>query len=288
MDKKFSEFEFAPQLTENIKNLGYENCTPIQTDAMPIILKGQDVAGLAQTGTGKTAAYLIPLLHRIITGDFADWKARQFILVLVPTRELAEQVLETFQKLSAGTGLRGTAVYGGVGYDKQKEALAEGHEFIFATPGRLIDLYKEHVADLKQVRAVVFDEADRLFDMGFKDDIRFVLSRIPRERQMLVFSATLNLDVINTCYEFGSHPVELNLSRDKATAENVHHVIMHVGQNEKPMYLLTLLQVHKPKQVIVFTNFKNQVERVADFLTKNQMPAMAISSLMTQAQRNKV
>lgn len=273
---------------------------------MPPVFDGKDVAGLAQTGTGKTAAFLIPIMDRILRARpaqgeisdeekaliekraFKDWKPQNFILILVPTRELAEQVQDNINKLSVDSGLRGFAIYGGTGYDKQKEALKNGVEFIVATPGRLIDLYKEHLVDLKQVRAIIFDEADRMFDMGFKDDMKFILQRVPRERQLLVFSATLNFDVLNTVYQFGSEPVEINISRDQAKAENVKDQIFHVGSDEKPQHLLSLLKVHNPKQAIIFTNFKMSVERIARFLVDNGVPAMAISSLLTQAQRNRV
>lgn len=303
---KFSELNLEPSLLSAIQKLNYEDCTPIQDQAMPYIIDGKDVAGLAQTGTGKTAAFVIPLMERILRarpapGDvteeqkaliekraFKDWKPQNFILILVPTRELAEQVQENIAKFSVDSGLRGFAIYGGTGYDRQKEALKNGVEFIVATPGRLIDLYKEHLVDLKQVRAIVFDEADRMFDMGFKDDMKYILQRVPRERQFLVFSATLNFDVLNTAYQFGSEPVEINISRDQAKAENVKDQIFHVGSDEKPQHLLSLLKVHNPRQAIIFTNFKLSVEKIAKFLVDNGIPAMAISSLLTQAQRNRV
>ena len=303
---KFSELNLESSLSSAIQKLNFEECTPIQEQAIPPIIKGQDVAGLAQTGTGKTAAFVIPLMERILRGrpvadetnqealtlnqerGFKDWKAQNFILILVPTRELAEQVYENIAKLGADAGLKGFAIYGGTGYDKQKEALKNGVEFIVATPGRLIDLYKEHLVDLKQVRAIVFDEADRMFDMGFKDDMKFILQRVPRERQFLVFSATLNFDVLNTAYQFGSEPIEVNISRDQAKAENVKDQIFHVGSDEKPQQLLSILKVHSPKQAIIFTNFKLSVEKIARFLVANDIPAMAISSLLTQAQRNRV
>lgn len=303
---KFSELNLESSLLSAIQKLSYEDCTPIQDEAIPHILDGKDVAGLAQTGTGKTAAFVIPLMERILRARpvpaeateeqksliekraFKDWKPQNFILILVPTRELAEQVYENIAKFSVDSGLRGFAIYGGTGYDKQKEALKNGVEFIVATPGRLIDLYKEHLVDLKQVRGIVFDEADRMFDMGFKDDMKYILQRVPRERQFLVFSATLNFDVLNTAYQFGSEPVEINISRDQAKAENVKDQIFHVGSDEKPQHLLSLLKVHNPKQAIIFTNFKLSVEKIAKFLVDNGIPAMAISSLLTQAQRNRV
>lgn len=302
----FADLGLDSQILQAIEKLGYSETTPIQEKTIPVLLEGRDVSGLAQTGTGKTAAFLIPLMDRILKARvptegmsdeekqkldvrrFADWRAQNFILVLVPTRELAEQVYENAVKLSTVSGLRAVSVYGGTSYEKQKEGLAAGVEFVVATPGRLIDLYKEHVCDLKQVRAVVFDEADRMFDMGFKDDMKFILQRIPKERQVAVFSATMNFDVTNTLYQFGSDPVEIDVSRDQAKAENVKDAIYHCGQDEKGKYLLSLFRKQNPKQAIVFSNFKNNVERISRFLSDNGIHAMGISSLLTQAQRNRV
>ena len=303
---KFAELDLHPTLQAGIDKLGFDEATPIQSATMPHVLAGQDVAGLAQTGTGKTAAFLLPIMERIVRSRlnpdelsaedkekrdarmFPDWRSNQFVLVLVPTRELAEQVYESAMKFRGDTNLRAVSIYGGVAYDKQKEGLRDGVEFVIATPGRLIDLYKENLVDLKQVRAIIFDEADRMFDMGFKDDMKFILQRVPKERQFLVFSATLNLDVLNTAYQFGANPVEVNVSRDQAKADNVDDKIFHVGQEEKGPHLLSLLNVHKPRQTIVFSNFKMNVPRIAQFLTDNGHPAVGISSLMTQSQRTRV
>jgi superfamily II DNA/RNA helicase len=302
----FAELGLDSQIIQAVDQLGYSLCTPIQEQTIPHLLDGKDISGLAQTGTGKTAAFLIPLMDRILKGRiptegmsdedkaklearrFPDWRAQNFVLILVPTRELAEQVYENAVKLSEFSGLRAVSIYGGTSYEKQKEGLAMGVEFVVATPGRLIDLYKENVCDLKQVRAVVFDEADRMFDMGFKDDMKFILQRIPKERQVAVFSATMNFDVTNTLYQFGSDPVEIDVSRDQAKAENVKDWIYHCGQEDKARYLLSIFQKKNPKQAIIFSNFKNNVERISQFLSNNGIPAMGISSLLTQAQRNRV
>lgn len=293
---KFSELQLDPRLNAAIEKMGYGEATPIQEQTIPHILAGRDVAGLAQTGTGKTAAFVIPLIERILKSEtnpeseraFKDWQAFQGILILVPTRELADQIHENIQKISEGCGLKSYPLYGGTGYEKQKEALKSNLHFIVSTPGRLIDLYKEHFVDFKKVRAVVFDEADRMFDMGFKDDMKYILSRIERNRQFLVFSATLNFDVLNTAYQFGAEPVEVNISRDQATADNVKDFIFHLGSDEKPQHLLSLIKKENPKQLIIFTNFKNSVDRIANFLTSNGLPAMGISSLMSQSHRNNV
>ncbi len=293
---KYSDLNLDPRLNAAIEKLNYAEATAIQEQTIPHILEGKDVAGLAQTGTGKTAAFLIPLIERILKTQtepespraLKDWNVRSFVLILVPTRELADQINENVIKLSDGCGMKTYPLYGGTGYDKQKEALQSGLQFIVSTPGRLIDLYKENFVDLKQVRAIVFDEADRMFDMGFKDDMKYILGRVPNDRQFLVFSATLNFDVLNTAYQFGAEPVEINISRDQAKAENVKDFILHVGNDEKPQYLLSILKKENPKQAMIFTNFKHNVDRLAMFLLDNQIPAMGISSLMSQSQRNHV
>ncbi len=296
--KTFTDFNFHPTLLKAIEGMGYKNCTPIQTRCFPILLKGQDIAGLAQTGTGKTAAFLIPLIDRILRSQdkneefperiFPDWKDSEFVLILVPTRELVTQVLDNLNQLTAGSGMTSIFLYGGVSYDEQKASLKKPFQFLVATPGRLIDLYKEGFVDFKQVRAMILDEADRMFDMGFHQDVFFILNRVPKDRQLLMFSATLNFQVTEMAYEAHSNPVEIDVSRDKVTTENIEDFIIHLGKEEKPKYLLSIFKKFNPQQVIIFSNFKNKVTRVAEFLTENGYPALGISSLMTQAQRNRV
>lgn len=296
---KFTDLELAEELQKNLAAINFTECTAVQEQVIPTILEGKDISALSQTGTGKTAAFLLPLMDRILRSlrhtegevtarQFANWKKGQFVLVLVPTRELAEQVYQDVYMLKGEAPLEAAAIYGGTEYEEQKRKLAQGVQFVIGTPGRLIDLYKSHALDLRQVRAVVFDEADRMFDMGFKEDMQFVFQRIPKERQVLLFSATMNFDVLHTAYRFGSEPVEFNLSRDQVRAENVEDKILHVGQLEKTKYLLSLIKKHNPTQVIIFSNFKNSVDRIANFLSKNDVPALGISSLLTQAQRNRV
>ncbi len=303
---KFSELGLASEIQKSLQEIDFNECTAIQEQVIPLAIQGKDISGLAQTGTGKTAAFVIPLLHRILQARieregksdeewadlqktaFRDWQKRNFILVLVPTRELAEQVSQEVQKFGKHGSIRSVSIYGGVDYDKQKKQIDQGAEFIVATPGRLIDLYKSHIVDLKQVRAVVFDEADRMFDMGFKDDMVYVLRRIPQDRQFMVFSATLNFDVIQVAYEFQAQPIECHIDRDSLTAENVEHSLYHVGEQEKPAYLLSLYKKKNPKNMIVFSNYRNNVERISLFLSNNDIPAVGISSLLTQNQRNRV
>lgn len=295
---KFTEIGLEEILLKNIQVQGFDNCTEIQEKAIPLALAGKDISGLSKTGSGKTAAFLIPLVQRILITKnktnkdkqavFQDWKKRHCILVLVPTRELAEQVHTEVEKLIKDTDLKSMAIYGGVEYKQQTEQVNNGVDFVVATPGRLIDLYKTHKFDLKQVQAVVFDEADRMFDMGFKEDMKYMLRRIPENRQLMVFSATMNFDVMTVAYQFGANPVELEIGKDEVKAENVKDEIFHVGDGEKPKYLLSLMKKSDAKQIIIFSNFRQKVDRIARFLSANGFPAMGISSLLNQNQRNRV
>lgn len=303
---KFNEFNFEKVIADSISEKGFVDCTPIQTASIPSILNGSDLSGLAQTGTGKTAAYLLPLIDRILKSSitekpegytdkdwalrrFEDWSTRSYVLVLVPTRELADQVQKFCQEIITKTNLKSVKIYGGEGYDKQINAIKDGVQLIFATPGRLIDLYKkEKIIDFKQIKAIIFDEADRMFDMGFKDDMKYILNRAPKDRQFLIFSATLNFDVLNVAYSYGASPVEVDVSRDSLTTDNVKDGIFHIGLDEKPQYLVSLLKKENPRQAVVFSNFKMQVERITQFLQKNDIQAMGISSLLSQAQRQRV
>ena len=298
--REFGEYRLTEHLNQALVGLGFEQSTPIQDKAFSLVVSGQDVAGLAQTGTGKTAAFLLPLIERVLrsenpSGDeeldgraFPAWKPHHFNLILVPTRELAQQVKDCALDFLKGTKHQVVVVYGGVPIEKQIEQMEKGFTFLVATPGRLIDLYMQHKVDLKQVRSVTFDEADRMFDMGFKDDMKYILRRIPEKRQLLLFSATLNLDVFNVAYQFGSNPVEIKVSQDQITADNVDDRIFHLGNAEKPAHLLGLINRLKPNQTIIFTNFKHQVESITEFLNKNGHGAAGISSLLSQAQRQRV
>ena len=320
---KFEEFNLSQEVLEGIRKCDFKECTPVQEAVIPLILEGKDIDGLSQTGTGKTAAFLIPLIERVFqsikasyddldlavrkaegeiisdddSGDtvskegkwtYPHWKKGHFILILDPTRELAQQVYDDLIRLKGETNIKPVLIYGGSGYESQKEELASDFEFIISTPGRLIDLYKQHVIDLKQCRGVVFDEADRMFDMGFKSDMQFLLYRIPKHRQILLFSATLNFDVTQMIYQFGANPVEFNFSRDDIKAENIDDQLYHIGGDEKPRYLLSILKKFKPQQTIVFSNFKNQIGRIVHFLNENGYQAVGMSSLLPQNQRKQV
>lgn len=298
---KFEDYQLRPEILETLRQNGIENCTAIQTESIPHVLEGRDISGLSQTGSGKTFAFLVPLFDRLLRSfdqtstdeldikrRYSSWNKGHFILILAPTRELADQIHKNVVLLAKNTPIKSVLVYGGVDYDTQTGPLSEGVDIVVGTPGRLIDLYKNHHLNFRQIKAVIFDEADRMFDMGFKDDMIYVLQRAPKDRQILSFSATLNFDVTNTIYRFGADPIEINVSKDQAKATDVVDEIFHVGDNDKPGYLLSLIKRTAPKQTIIFSNYKNNVERITEFLNKNGIPAVGISSLLTQSQRERV
>lgn len=291
----FSQFPFEPELHQALAEAGFKTPTPVQLKAIPLILDKKDVAGLAQTGTGKTGAFLLPIIQRILSSinntnpdmAFDSWGKRNFCLILVPTRELADQIDENIKKFACGK-LTSAVVIGGKDYDEQIQKIQSGVDFIVATPGRLIDLYKEKKVDLSFVKACIFDEADRMFDMGFKEDMVYLLQRVPSDRQLLMFSATMNFDVLNVAYEFGSEPVEINIDKDQPKAENVEDEVLHLSTSEKPMFLLSLIKKYNPDQAIIFSNFKRNIPKIEKFLRDNEIKCLGISSSLNQNQRQRV
>ena len=289
---QFSEVIKCKQLLENLKTLNFTELTPIQEKTFSTIRNHGDLFGIAQTGTGKTAAYILPLMESMRAASTDDsalvWKREEYVLVLAPTRELVEQIYNFIIEVNTGLEFKAVKVYGGVSYEPQIKQLSESFDFLVATPGRLIDLYKDSLFALKSVKSIVFDEADRMFDMGFKKDVFYILDRVQKSRQILMFSATNNFDVLNSLYNFGSAPLEVNISQDSIQADYVTAELLHVSKKEKPMYLYSLLQKYSSGQAIVFTNFKNNVDRICDFLNSNDIPAVGLSSLLNQNQRNRV
>ena len=229
----FESFPLDPQVLSNLSAMGFSQPTEIQAQIMPIALEGQDVSGLSRTGTGKTAAFLIPTIQRLL-----QLPSDRIALCLAPTRELALQIEHEAQKISKDLGIRTVSVVGGMSSEDQIAALRDGARLITGTPGRVIDLFKEKALNLGRVEILVFDEADRMFDMGFIDDMHYVLRKVNPKRQILLFSATMNFSVLNMVYEYNANPQEVNISRDVLTAEKIKQVLYHVGDNEKAPALL--------------------------------------------------
>ena len=289
-DLTFSSFELHPSLLAGLDGAGFTRCTPIQALTLPVALTGRDVAGQAQTGTGKTLAFLVGVVNRLLSRPaLADRKPEDpRALILAPTRELAIQIHKDAMKFAADTGLRFALVYGGVDYDKQRELLQKGVDVIIATPGRLIDYVKQHkVVSLHACEICVLDEADRMFDLGFIKDIRFLLRRMPERgtRQTLLFSATLSHRVLELAYEHMNEPEKLVVEAETVTAERVRQRMYFPADEEKIPLLLGLLSRGEGARTMVFVNTKVFVERVARALEKAGYRVGVLSGDVPQKKR---
>lgn len=289
-DVTFSSFDLQPALVAGLEGAGFTRCTPIQALTLPVALPGGDVAGQAQTGTGKTLAFLVAVCNRLLTRPaLADRKPEDpRALILAPTRELAIQIHKDAMKFAADTGLRFALVYGGVDYDKQRELLQQGVDVIIATPGRLIDYVKQHkVVSLHACEICVLDEADRMFDLGFIKDIRFLLRRMPERttRQTLLFSATLSHRVLELAYEHMNEPQKLVVETENVTADRVRQRIYFPADEEKLPLLIGLLSRSEGARTMVFVNTKVFVERVARALEKAGYRVGVLSGDVPQKKR---
>jgi ATP-dependent RNA helicase RhlE len=276
----FDSFSFHPRIADGIKRLGYEKPTPIQEQAMGPVLEGRDLMGLAETGTGKTAAFVLPLSQRLLDGP----RGRIRALVLAPTRELAQQTHEVLTIVGKDTKLRSATVYGGVGYEPQINKLRNGVEFVVACPGRLLDLVERGAADLSHVEVVVLDEADRMLDMGFLPDIRRILKLLPRERQTLLFTATMPPDIERLARDFMRSPVMVHVGR-QGPVQGVSHSLYPVAAHLKGALLIELLKHRETGPVLVFTRTKHAAARLADRLQRNGFKAACLQGDMSQSRR---
>jgi len=287
---KFTELPIPALVLKGIEETGFTDCTPIQEKALPIALTGKDVAGQAQTGTGKTAAFLISLFTRLLGQQKSGSAHHPRALILAPTRELVVQIEKDAQTLGAHTGFTIQAIYGGVDYMKQRDALKAGADVVIGTPGRLIDYLKQKVYSLKDIEALVIDEADRMFDMGFITDLRYILRKLPTydKRQNLLFSATLNTRVMELAYEFMNMPEKVSVTPEQMTAERVEQVLYHVARKEKFPLLLGLLNKVGMDRTMIFVNTKREAEYLMDRLNANEYPARVISGDVEQRKRLKI
>ncbi|TYT26074.1 ATP-dependent RNA helicase RhlB [Luteimonas viscosa] len=289
-DITFSSFELHPALLAGLESAGFTRCTPIQALTLPITLAGRDVAGQAQTGTGKTLAFLVTVINRLLSRPaLAERKPEDpRALILAPTRELAIQIHKDAMKLEAETGLKFALVYGGVDYDKQRSLLQAGADVIIATPGRLIDYVKQHkVVSLHACEVCVLDEADRMFDLGFIKDIRFLLRRMPirTERQTLLFSATLSHRVLELAYEHMNEPEKIVVETEFITAAKVRQKLYYPSDEEKLPLLIGLLSRSEGARTMVFVNTKAFVERVARSLERAGYRVGVLSGDVPQKKR---
>jgi ATP-dependent RNA helicase RhlE len=277
----FASFGLDRRLLDAVSALGFEKPTPIQTDALPPGLAGRDVLACAATGSGKSAAFLLPILQRFLTGP----KGRVRALILTPTRELAAQIDEHRKDFARFSGTTGAAVYGGVGMGPQEQAFRRGVDVLVATPGRLLDHLQHGYAKLDQVEIVVLDEADRMLDMGFLPDVKKILARLPAKRQTLFFSATMPREIGTLAREILSNPATINQERRAEPASGITQTVWPVAQEMKTSLLLELLNRGELENALVFTRTKHRANRVADWLEKRGINATRIHGNRSQAQR---
>jgi ATP-dependent RNA helicase RhlB len=291
-DTFFESFDLHPLLQQGLADTGFTRCTPIQALTLPIALEGRDVAGQAQTGTGKTCAFLVAMMNRLLTHpaapDRKDSDPRA--LIIAPTRELAIQIEKDAQAIGRNTGLRFALIYGGVDYEKQRQLLRDGCDVIIATPGRMLDYYKQNVFGLNSVEVMVIDEADRMFDLGFIKDVRFIFRRLParEQRQVLLFSATLSHRVLELAYEHMHNAEKLVVETDNVTADRVRQLVYFPSKEEKMPLLLNLLEVTGVERSIIFVNTKATAERITDRLKRHNYRVGAISGDVPQIKRQKL
>ena len=277
----FSSFALNPHLLKALEEKGFDQPTPIQKLAIPPLLQGRDVMASAVTGSGKTAAFLLPVLDRLI----GQPRGKTRVLVLVPTRELAVQITEHFYELARHTPLKGAAVYGGVSPVPQVQAFRKGVDVLVATPGRLLDHMRNDYARLDGIDYLILDEADRMLDMGFLPDIRRILGQLPDKRQTLFFSATLPPPIVVLAGEMLNNPVSLNIRPKPTPAAQISHVAYPVAHELKSTLLLALLNQSETKSVLAFTRTKHRANRLADFLERHGVSCARIHGNRSQGQR---
>ncbi len=284
----FEDLNLAPAIVQAVREHGYETPTPIQAEAIPAVLAGRDLLGGAQTGTGKTAAFTLPMLHRLSQGErgksrFGGVAIRA--LVLTPTRELAAQVEESVRTYGKHLSLTSTVVFGGVGMNPQINAMKRGVDILVATPGRLLDLQQQGFLDLSQVQILVLDEADRMLDMGFIHDVKKVLALVPKEKQSLLFSATFSDEIRDLANNLLKDPQSIQVTPRNTTVQRITQVIHPVGRGKKKALLVHIINQHNWSQMLVFTRTKFGANNVADYLTKNGIKAMALHGNKSQGAR---
>lgn len=288
-DTRFSELDIHENVQKGIATLGFEFCTPIQAMALPVALKGKDVSGQAQTGTGKTAAFLIACFHRLLNSEVKESSKKNPIraLVLAPTRELAIQIFEDGKPLVEHTGLKLGIAYGGTDYEKQRVHIEKGVDVLIGTPGRIIDYFKQGVFALDALEVIILDEADRMFDLGFIADIRYLFRRMPEpgERLNMLFSATLSHRVAELAYEHMSEPEVVKIETDTITAERIEEIGYMPSNEEKIPLLLGILSRAKEEKCVVFINTKHMAEKIEAWLEANGFQAALLSGDVPQKKR---
>jgi len=287
---RFEELNIPQAVLEGIRRAGFTECTPVQAEVLPQALKGSDIAAQAQTGTGKTAAFLIAIFSRMLTTRAPGPGVSPRALIIAPTRELVVQIEAEAKILEGSAGFRIVPVFGGIDYLKQRQEIVKGVDVMIGTPGRLIDYLKQNVYSLRRTQFLVIDEADRMFDMGFISDLRFLLRRMSpyNRRQSMLFSATLSHRVMELCYEHMNLPERFSITPEQVTVEKIEQEIYHVGKDEKFGLLLGILRHEQGGRYLIFSNMKSTAERLELLLNANGFAASAITGDLPQKKRMKV
>ncbi len=284
----FKDLDIIKPILRSVQEEGYTNPTPIQEQSIPILLKGKDLLGCAQTGTGKTAAFAIPILQHLHLDNQNNKRARRIkALVVTPTRELALQIGESFTTYGKYTGIKNTVVFGGVNQNPQTNALKAGIDILVATPGRLLDLMQQGFISLKNIEYFVLDEADHMLDMGFIHDIRRIIEKLPEKRQSLFFSATMPPAIVKLSGKILGRPEKVTIKPEQTTAEKVRQAVYFVSKKDKVRLLVHLLQNHEIDSVLVFSRTKHGANKIVKLLSKSQIKAEAIHGNKSQVQRQK-
>ncbi len=291
-DQPFTGLGLQESLLKGLVDAGFEFCTPIQAETLPLALAGKDVAGQAQTGTGKSAAFLLAMFNHLMEHPAAESRklTQPRAFIMAPTRELAIQIHKDAELLGKYTDFKMVLVYGGTGYEQQRKALEDGVDILIGTPGRTIDYFKQNIFDLKAVQVMIMDEADRMFDLGFIKDIRYLLNHMParEERLNLLFSATLSHRVGELAYDHMNDPVEVEVAPDQKTADKVTQTLYHTANEEKIPLLIGLLRHMDPHRTLIFINTKHMAEKIQSWLEANGLQAEVISGDVPQNKRQRL
>lgn len=291
-EELFDSLELMPDLKKGVAEAGFNHCTPIQAQTLPISLSGKDVAGQAQTGTGKTVAFLLATMQSLLDKPAPQWRKKNQprALIVAPTRELVMQIHQDAELLGKFTDLKFVLAYGGTDYEKQREQISSGVDVLVGTPGRLIDYFKQHVYNLKAIDVVVLDEADRMFDLGFIKDIRYLLRRTPKpeNRQGLLFSATLSYKVMELAYDHMNNPEQVKIEEDQVTATKVVERLYFPATEEKLQLLIGLINQEQPTSSIVFVNTKRTADQVWAMMEGNKIKTAILSGDVSQKRRSKL
>ena len=289
-DIRFETFDLDERIMRGLADAGFSKCTPIQANTLPLALTGKDVAGQARTGTGKTAAFLLAIFRRLLSAESKGPGPNPRAICIAPTRELAIQIHRDAELLGKHTGLRTLLAYGGVDYVKQRDEIADGVDILIGTPGRLIDYLKQDIYNLRNIEVAVLDEADRMFDLGFINDIRFLFRRMPPvdKRQTLMFSATFPLKVTELAYEHMNDAETIRVEEEQMTTERVTQVVYYPSNREKLPLLVELLRAMNDSHVMVFANTRHAVDKVSRTLKANGFNAAMLAGNVPQTKRQKL